>query len=587
MKSLMGFTIFSTLPENTTASLHLAQDRALFQFAHLETRSVQVGQTQIDVWGHKGMDERVYTMPDGSLLLLAGSPHGKIDWEMLQDKLHSGHCELPWEGRVVLIHISSDGRCWRMWNDWLGSIPVFHAQIGQGRIASTLEPVVVAAAGYTPDDFFMPGLVSLLINGHFISDWTLYDGMQTVLPDSVAEWDEKGYSVNQLWTVKPSEDKWEAGWDDLVDGMHELSHRAIADILKTQPTWILPLSSGMDSRLIAGVAANIGAEVYTYAWGASNTTDVVFSRRIAETLGFPWKRIDLPRDFLQKYTYRWADWYGSGLHFHGMYLMSFLDGLKDEPSGPVLSGLIGDTLAGDIVSELSELHHSRKVVDQVGNDWYVFWKSDELKSAMKVSIDDAVEANAAEIQKMMDAVPGAYFQKLQFLELRGRQRLFIPYQSTLLDYWRGVANPFMDRNYARFCLSLPRAVLDDRRLQSDVFRRHYGRLAVIPGTYAKDPFILTGRYLVLRRMAASLLPVFHRGPLKGFGNIPLRMDIASIQFSGRDALWPLFEKKDQLSKWLNFSQLEQDFQTVMQSQDDIRPLRRLQSAQTLAYRLMG
>ena len=85
---------------------------------------------------------------------------------------------------------------------------------------------------------------------------------------------------------------------------------------------------------------------------------------------------------------------------------------------------------------------------------------------------------------------------------------------------------------------------------------------------------------------ASLLPVFHRGPLIGFGNIPLRMDIASIQFGGRDSLWPLFETKDQLSKWLEFSLLERDFQTVMQSQEDIRPLRRLQSVQTLAYRLI-
>ena len=32
-------------------------------------------------------------------------------------------------------------------------------------------------------------------------------------------------------------------------------------------------------------------------------------------------------------------------------------------------------------------------------------------------------------------------------------------------------------------------------MQGEVFRRYYGRLAVILGTYAKDPFILTGIYL--------------------------------------------------------------------------------------------
>lgn len=587
MNSLVGFTIFSNLSDVENRALHRAQGHALAQFEHLERCSIQIGQTQLDVWGHKGMKERLHSLADGSLLALVGSPQNRISWHGVREKLHSGYFELPWDGRVVLVHISADGQRWTIWNDWLGSIPVFHARIGQGRIASTLEPVTVAAAGYTPNDFFMPGLTTFLINGHFISDWTLYKGMKTILPDSKSEWNENGFRSRQIWSVKPSQSRWEAGWDDLVDEMYELSHRAIADVLKTHSTWILPLSSGMDSRLIAGVAADVGANVHTYAWGAPDTTDVVYSREIARILGFPWKHIDLREDFLEKYTQRWADWYGSGLHFHGMYLMNFLDELKDEPSGPMLSGLIGDTLAGDVVSELSELHRSRKAVDQVGSDWYVFWKSDELRSLMKVAIDEAVETSVTEIKKIMDNVPGAYYQKLQFLELWGRQHLFTSYQATLLDYWRGAATPFLNRTYARFCLSLPRAILDDRHLQGYVFRRYYGRLAVIPGTYAKDPFILTGKYLLKKRMADVLPSSLHIGSLKGFANKPLRMDIESIQTCGRRALWPLFEATEQLSKWLDVNQLERDFQMLMRTKEDVLPLRRLQSAQTLAYRLLS
>ena len=60
----------------------------------------------------------------------------------------------------------------------------------------------------------------------------------------------------------------------------------------------------------------------------------------------------------------------------------------------------------------------------------------------------------------------------------------------------------------------------------------------------------------------------------------------SIQANGMDALWPLSETKKQLSDWLDFNRLEQDYQTIMNSTKDVRPLRRLQSVQTLAYRLL-
>ena len=141
--------------------------------------------------------------------------------------------------------------------------------------------------------------------------------------------------------------------------------------------------------------------------------------------------------------------------------------------------------------------------------------SGELRSVLKFSIEEAIEANAAEIKKLVDNVPGVSFQKIQFLRMGGRQRLFTSYQATLSDYWRGVANPFMNRTYARFCLSLPLAALDGRQLQEDVYRRYYGRLAVIPGTYARDPLILTGRYLLLRRIAEFLPTLLSLGSPEG------------------------------------------------------------------------
>ncbi len=584
MGSIVGFSLYQAIDTADIGRAKSAQQRALSYYKHLESKSIEIGRTRLEIWGHPEISECVHRMADGDLLVRVGSPHNQVAWRVVEEGLQkAGRSEcyvLPWEGRVVLLRISPDGERWMMWNDWIGSIPVYHAGVGSGRIASTLEPVVVAGGGYTPDDFFLPGLVSLLINGHFLSDWTLYKDMKVVPPDSAAQWDENGFRWQQLWTVEPSQDRWESSWDDLVDEMYELSHKAIADVLKTQPQWILPLSSGLDSRLIAAVGADIGANILAYVWGSEETTDVVYSRQIAKTLGIPWKHIELPRDFLVKYTPQWAALFGSSKHFHGMYLMSFLNELDAEPLGRIVSGFLGDTVATDSLA-LFDPDQGR-----IYRDWSPHWHLQETRELFRINIDGAISHIASILKAQLNSFPGAKYQKFGLLEIWSRQSFMNYFQLVLPGYKRGVAAPFIDRMYARFCMSLPRAVLADRLLQKAVYRRYYGKLAIIPGSYASEPIILTGSYLLNRRIT-RLLPIqLHLGVFKGFNDAQLRMDTDSIRESGRAALWPIDEVKDSLSEWIDFTQIDQAYQSVLSNREDIRPLRKLQSIQTFAYRLL-
>jgi hypothetical protein len=589
MSSLVGFTALLGLAENSLAAAITAQRRALSHFKHLDQLSIKLGESRLEVWGHKELSDCVHFLPDGAVLALIGSPHNHVPWREVQEKLaqagRSEAFELPWDGRVILLKISADGKHWTMWNDWLGSIPIFHAHINQGRIASTLEPVVVAAAKFTADDFFLPGLISLLINGHYLADWTLFKDMRVVPPDCVAEWGDNGFHPKQLWTVKPSRERWETGWDELVIEMYELSRQAIAGVLRTQPSWILPLSAGLDSRLIAAVGAEVGADLRTYSWGAPAATDVIYASQIAKTLGLPWKYVDLGTDYLVKYTRLWADLFGSAMHFHGMYQMPFLESLKSEPGGPILSGYLGDDLSGESLNGMALLHASGDK-PYVNPAEYIHWSTEEIRTLFKMPVEDALEEVGSEVQRMINAVPGAWFQRLTFLELWSRQRFFTYFQSTLCDYWCGVATPFLNRAYARFCLSLPRVALDARRLLRTVYRVYYYKVATIPGTYATEPFILTGSYFLKRRIAQALPAPLRRGPLGGFDYMPLTMDVDCVQATGQASLWPIYDAWEHLGEWLDVNQLTAAYNDAMCGNGDLKPIRKLQSVQSLAYRLL-
>lgn len=588
MSQILGFSVSRGLTASDFTNACDAENRALSYFPHLERNSLEIGGTTLHLWGRDSISNCVHIMPDGSTLALIGSPHHSVPWRDVQEKLLKAERDedflLPWEGRVILLRVTADGDSWTLWNDWLGSMPVYHMESSNSRIASTLEPVTVVSANLTPDDFFLPGLVSLLLNGPFISDWTLYKDVKSIPPDSVITWDERGYRASRFWSVQPSQTRWESLWDDLVDEMHALSQKAIADILKQHPRWVMPLSAGLDSRLIAGVAADTGVEVQSYAWGSSDNTDVIYSREIAKALGFPWKHIDLPKDFLMKYTRRWFDMFGTAMHFQGMYLMSFLDEIQAEPPAPMITGFIGDVLSGDGLDDSVRFQATKRY--QVNHEWYSDWDPSLLLSTMKRPLSDALEENAANIRMEIDSYPGAKHQKLMYLELWSRQRTFTNFLSTLKDYWRGVATPFLDRTYARFCFSLPMAVLDDRRLLGDVFRRYYGKLAVIHGTYGSEPYTMTGKYF-LRKKLVNRIPTALRKPfMKGLEKTSLCVDFEPLQAYGKKSVWPLFEAWDQLSEWFDMKQVESDFQAVMTSTSDVRPLRRLQAVQTLASRLL-
>jgi hypothetical protein len=121
---------------------------------------------------------------------------------------------------------------------------------------------------------------------------------------------------------------------------------------------------------------------------------------------------------------------------------------------------------------------------------------------------------------------------------------------------------------------------------ADVFRRYYAGLAAMPGSYAPDPFLLTGRYLLKRRLARNLPHALRRGPLAGTRYVPLMMDLECVRAHGWKSLWPIRETWESLGRWVRLDHVSRVFESIMAGNNDIRLVKKLQAVQCLAYRLL-
>lgn len=585
----IGFTaIYSGTDQDHSKSLTALQ-RALAHFDDLAYQSIKIGNTHLTIWGRGDLKNCIYPLSDGSLLILIGSPSGNFTWEDISNQVLAESTSqpliLPWEGRVILLRINEQGESWSIWNDWIGSIPVFHTQLPSSRIASTLEPVVVDVANYGSEDIFLPGLLALMMWGHYLGNWSLFKNMEVIPPDCKGIWEDSNFSYTQYHSVELTDKRWEYGWSELIDEMHELFHKAIASSLDQHTQWILPLSSGLDSRLIAGVAAELGANVHTYTWGNKRSSDVINAKNIARSLDLPWKHIDLGDTFLSDYRHIWANLFGSAMHFHGMYQMPFLDALKNEPSGPILSGFLGDALGGYGVRINAEAYQGPYPY-QLATDGYLNWTPKELHKIMSIPIEEALQELIAEVNKLLTSKPGALFQRYRFAMVWGRQRHFTYFQTNMSNFWRGVSTPFVSRECARFSYSLPRAVLDDRMLEQVMLRHYYPKLAAIPGSYNKEPALLTGSYLLKKRIS-NYLPNSQAGKIfPGIHRTRSAFDVECVKRDKEQSFIPLFGNINLLNEWINTDVIEKTYEEIF-SKNSMQAVRKLQSIQTLAYRLSG
>ncbi|NHN43556.1 asparagine synthase [Halorubellus sp. JP-L1] len=252
----------------------------------------------------------------------------------------------------------------------------------------------------------------------------------------------------------------------------------------------VPLSGGVDSRLVAATLVDRGVDVLGFAFGVHGHADVEVSRDVADALGIDWA-------FIEYTPERWHDWYHSAARrdYHeyafGGDALPFLaewPAVKELQSRGVLDDALvcpGHTVATPServpASWLAEPPDADGFVSHVLDEHYSLWAfEDERRRATfadRIRADAGLGAGAATAADA-DAPGGDAIPAYEEWEWTTRMATFTNgdarcYDWFGLDWWL----PLWDPAYVRFWASVPAEHRLGKRLQTEYTARRFRAVA--------------------------------------------------------------------------------------------------------------
>jgi len=175
--------------------------------------------------------------------------------------------------------------------DRIRSVPLFYARRG--------ETVAVVSSAYSligrSTAIRIRSAAEYLLAGFVTGSDTLFEGVDQLQTGEILEVDSSGRPVLNRYYRYLAAEQSTADEETLERRVDEMFNRLFARYARAfgGRRIIIPLSGGLDSRLIAGMLKRYGAEnVLCFSYGRPTYEEARISRRIAESLGFQWRMIE-------------------------------------------------------------------------------------------------------------------------------------------------------------------------------------------------------------------------------------------------------------------------------------------------------
>lgn len=354
--------------------------------------------------------------------------------------------------------------------DWLNTKPVYY-NVKTGAISYSMTEVI----DYSDFAFSPEGLRNYLKFGYSVFGQTMVENVRfleanssiTQNPDGTLTITANPDPAEKLWN--PGRENGDEVFEELISATKDWADNiASKDSEESEETnIILPLSGGLDSRLLA-YAVRDRKNVYCYSYGLSanqrKSFETVKAAQVAKECNLQWECVELDEFLREDYMKKWYNLYGPTIHLHGMYQMEFYDKICDNfdecrgSSLQVLSGIIGDVWAGTVrVPEINTIDDLRYLGFTHG------LCMDENVCLLPKRIDAAMEFYEKNRHKLKDESWCVIFT------MRLKMQLLHYLLETPHSLGMGTWSPFIDPKYAMDILNLDWSLKTNRKWEYSAF----------------------------------------------------------------------------------------------------------------------
>jgi len=317
------------------------------------------------------------------------------------------------------------------------------------------------------------GIVEFFAFQQLMGNKTLVQGIELLPPATIFKVERASLKMDEYWDFPYPDKPVVATEEELKEELQRRLSVAVKRRLPANCPLGVPLSGGLDSRTLAGIASQSISNLPTFTYGDPNLMDRRFAHEVA-------KRIRAEHYCTSPQRANWNEnFYTSVKVCEGM--SSVKDGhiimLFPKIAGHV--GIVLDGLSGDMIfgSHLTRHMVSSRLppncADWLFNHKYISaFSPSEMKTLFvdKSLFDCLPLLGNALMQRVRMCRSSRWANVADYVNLRERQRRFILNGNTLLRSCVEVRTPFYDYDLIDFAITLPPHLRWNQRLYKDTIR---------------------------------------------------------------------------------------------------------------------